>query len=172
MRSIPTFIVFLFTALVALPSFAGPGRQVASGSGHLIWNEENRTFNFHAQVGEDGVVRGKGLIQNRANGNKVKFSIDCLSVTDNVATMSGVVTATDAPDFADNPVWFRVIDNGDGSQSAADAMTLVGIFTGGIGVDCANEVLLDVLPVERGNIQVRRASRLRPAARALIFGPP
>lgn len=155
MRTIPAVFAVLLLVLTALPAQAGPGRQVASGSGHLIWNEENRTFNFHAQIDEDGVVTGKGLIQNRANGNKVKFEIDCLSITDNVATMSGVVVATDAPDFADNPVWFRVIDHGDGSQSAPDEMTLVGIFTSGIGVDCGNEVLLDMLPVERGNIQVR-----------------
>jgi hypothetical protein len=154
-RKIPALITFTLLALIAVPAFAGNGRQVASGSGHIIWNEELRTFNFHARVDEDGVVRGRGLIQNRANDNKVKFLIDCLSVTDNVATMSGVVTATDAPDFADNPVWFRVIDHGDGSQSADDEMTLVGIFTGGVGVDCSGEVLLDLLPVERGNIQVR-----------------
>ena len=155
MRLVSALIAALLVSSIALPALAGPGRQVASGSGHLIWNDELRTFNFHAQVDDDGLVRGRGLIHNRANGNKVVFSIDCISVTDNVATMSGVVTATDAPDFADFPIWFRVIDNGDGSQSAPDEMTLVGIFTGGIGVDCGGEVLLDVLPVERGNIQVR-----------------
>ena len=82
------------------------------------------------------------------------FSIDCLSVTDNVATMSGVITDTDNPDFAGNPVWFRVVDNGEGNGEP-DVMTLVGIFTSGIGVDCGGEVLLDLLPIEGGNIQVR-----------------
>lgn len=144
----------LLALVIALPALAGPGRQVASGSGQLHWNDEWRNFTFHAQVGQDGLVRGKGHIVNRANDNRVHFSIDCLTITDNVATMTGVVTDTTDPTFADSPVWFRVVDNGEGSGST-DEMTLVGIFTGGIGVGCGSEVLLDLLPIEGGNIQVR-----------------
>ena len=99
-------------------------------------------------------MRGRGLIQNRANENKVKFSIDCLSITDNVATMSGVVTSPTDESFVDSLIWFRVIDNGEGKDSV-DEMTLVGIFTGGVGVACDGEVLLDILPIEGGNIHVR-----------------
>lgn len=149
----------LLIVALACPS-ALAGGPAATGAGMLDQGGELRTFSFTARVMPDGSVKGMGNIHNRSQDNHVKFDIDCLDVAGNVATMSGRVTLTTVPEWADADVWFRAIDHGEGKGDPTDEMTLVGIFVAGgppCGVDDAF-VLGTLFELEGGNVQVRGGS--------------
>jgi hypothetical protein len=67
---------------------------------------------------------GQGSFFNVTTGLKVHFTIDCLSVVGNVATMSGIWDDHGQGDFP--YIWLQVIDNGEG-RNAND--TVSPLFT-------------------------------------------
>jgi hypothetical protein len=151
------FAPFAFAVLaVATAALAGHPPK-AQGSGVLDLVGGLRTFSFTARVMPDGTVQGMGNIQNRSQGNHVKFTIDCLLVeTATIATMSGRVTSTTDPAFENNLIWFRAFDVGEGAADPRDRMTLVGLFPGA-APDCTGEsafVLGTLAEIGGGNIQV------------------
>ena len=138
----------------------------ASGQGSLTFDGVRRIFAFHANTHPDGSVSGNGVL-NRVSSDadqrvKFQFDIDCLSVSGNVAIMSGTITKLPlAPEFVGGPFWFKVVDNGEGANADPDEITLF-LFCDPNDPDpdcelliCANDLGLDLNPIEAGNIQVK-----------------
>lgn len=94
----------------------------ATGQGRISGTD--RVFAFNAVTHPDGSVSGQGQLTYTHNGNSVKihFNIDCMSVSDNVATMSGTVTHSNVFESG-GPCWFKVKDNGEGKHASPDEMT-------------------------------------------------
>ncbi len=130
----------------------------ASGAGQITVGDDLRTFSYTAQRDSSNTTRGQAQLINRNSGNRFHMTINCLSVAGNVATMSGVVTnsTADGTPFGEgNPVWFQVVDNGEGKNAPPDLISLVVFFFGPPGVPCTSPVIPANIPVEGGNIQVR-----------------
>ena len=133
----------------------------ASGQGQIVGTD--RVFAFTAITKPDGSVSGQGQLTFTQNSVKIHFSIDCISVTDNTAIISGTVTSSDAfPEYIGGPCWFKVKDNGEGSNVPPDEITYF-IFCrpndqcDNLTCDYDNESQAGGLQqIENGNIQVRQ----------------
>ena len=99
----------------------------ANGSGSFVYNGTTRHFTFHANTMPNGSIQGSGVVNYNGSGNfQVKFSIDCMVINGNSATMSGAVTSSNDEIWpVGTPVSFSVVDNGEGSGSDPDQITLV-----------------------------------------------
>jgi len=102
----------------------------ANGSGHFTPpNQDQRTFSFAAVQRADGSFTGQGQLSRSDGAVLIHFTIDCLDIVGNVATMSGTITQTNVPDpWPGCPVWVRVEDNGPGGSSTPDRITLLYCF--------------------------------------------
>ena len=135
------------------PSATGQGRMTGI----------DRVFAFNAVTHPDGSVSGQGQLTYTHNGNDVKinFSIDCMSVDGNKATMSG--TVMNSNDFeSGGPCYFKVIDNGKGGNAPPDEITGFLFCLPGDSdplcaqLTCGNDLSLQYFTVENGNILVRQ----------------
>lgn len=133
------------------------GGPSANGQGTLTIGTETRHFSFHANTAGNGNVQGSGVLTYTAGGTQLKFNINCLSVAGNVATMSGTITQSNVPAVTvGTRCWFRVVDNGEGSNAPADQITLLATFPNAVNPPtCANNLLIALNLVEGGNIQVK-----------------
>jgi len=141
----------------------------ATGQGRIEGTD--RVFAFNAVTHNDGSVTGQGQLTYTHNGNDIRihFSIDCISVNNNVATMSGTVTSVTGlfqgnppvPFQPGGPCWFRVVDNGEGGNAPPDEMTGFLLCDPNDPnpqceqLSCGNDIQLGLNPIENGNIQVR-----------------
>jgi hypothetical protein len=140
----------------------GNGKIAVSGSGHLTAvgaDTDWRTFSFHAKADEDGSnASGSFQSQSRQNDpdNYIKGDIVCVAVVGNQAWMVGVVTSSTAPTA---PVGtftrFRVIDNGEGSGSPPDQISLLNVGFLVPPPYCFNKPDAPALfDIEAGNVQI------------------
>jgi len=131
----------------------------ASGQGRI--EGTNRTFSFNAVTHHDGSVSGQGQLTLTHNGNDIKihFSVDCLTVTGNAAILQGTVAKIIGyPEYSGVPFWFKVVDNGEGSNSNPDEMTFFYFCEPETECDlpeCGGELDVDLYAIENGNIQVK-----------------
>jgi hypothetical protein len=128
----------------------------ATAGYQVTFGGDERTVEFTAQRDTANNSRGEGHLFNHVTGAKLHFTIDCLSVAGNVATVSGTLTHTD-PDMAafdGAPMWLRVADNGEGKKSPPDLVSPLVVFPGGPGVPCTSTVFDATIPIEGGNEQV------------------
>lgn len=108
-----------------------------------------RRIEFTANRNELNDQRGQGSFFNTATGLKVHFTIDCLRVEGNVATMTGIWDDGQG-DFP--YVLLRVVDNGEG-RGATDQ---VGpLLTSSEPLSCNDSYDLPLFEAFGGNIQVR-----------------
>ena len=135
---------------IALKSTSGPS---ASGHGILRWGDNIRHFSFHANTMPQGYVKGNGVVTYNGGEENIKFDIDCLSVENNVAIMSGIITfQLKNPEYVGEPFWFKVVDNGEGSNYDPDEITL---FYQDAKEDCNYDYSeYPLIEIESGNIQV------------------
>jgi hypothetical protein len=146
-------------ALSAGTASAGNGIvAAATGSGQINQSGELRTFTFNAVTDGSGVTRGQTQAFTRAGGRSWHGTIDCLSVSGNVATMEGVVTSIspDGPDpfVVGSHIVFQVIDNGEGSNAQPDLISLTFFLGTGPDPGCTGFGVFADTPVEHGNVQV------------------
>jgi hypothetical protein len=135
----------------------GAGIAASATAGYQVtFGGDERTVEFTAQRDTANNSRGEGHLFNHVTGAKIHFTVDCLSVSGNVATISGTVTHTDPDNAAiDNaPMWLRVIDNGEGKKSPPDLVSPLVVFPGGPGAPCTATVFDATIPIEGGNVQV------------------
>jgi hypothetical protein len=129
----------------------------ATGSGQIHVSGDLRTFTFNAVTDSSGVTRGQTEAFSRAANRRWHGTIDCLSITGNVATMSGVVTdiSPETPPFfvVGSHIVFQVIDNGEGSNPPPDLISLT-FFNGTTDTGCTGLGIFATIPVEHGNVQV------------------
>lgn len=140
-------------AAISLEKGTGPS---ASGQARITFEGENQIFSFHARRFPDGSVRGTFQAQVQAFGERFHGEINCLSISGNIASMSGVVTGSNIPIAVGALVAFQVQDHGEGA-SAQDEWSDVAISLGALP-DCFEVAALgDIsnVPVEGGNVQVK-----------------
>jgi hypothetical protein len=131
---------------------AGPS---ANGQGTLTLGDgTTRHFSFHAREKNNGSVDGSGVLTYTAGALKVHFDIDCLNIVGNTAIMTGTITKwKDNPAGVGNDFWFKAEDNGEGSNSDPDRLTL---FLSGQELEaCDFDYGIAFNDVEGGNIQVK-----------------
>jgi hypothetical protein len=139
------------------------------GSGHVMRNlgagDELTTFSYSAVARADGTAQGEYEYHFRAADFLIHGSVTCASVSGNAGWVGGVIDSIVSADPADQAlvgteIWWRVVDNGEGANEAADQTTSLLFAVPGLPITaaswCANQdvrgVMRDVLA---GNIQVR-----------------
>lgn len=140
-----------------------------SGSGHVMRNltgeDELTTFSYNATARADGTAHGKYQYHFRAADFFIHGTVTCASVAGNAGWVGGVIDKIVSGDPVDQSlvgteIWWRVVDNGEGSNAAADLTTSLLFAVPGLPITaeswCRNQdvrgVMRDVL---HGNIQVR-----------------
>lgn len=164
MKKVFSLVVLVFSLLGLIGLVAPPARSAATsgivasatGNGELTaFCGQTRTFSFAAQKDASGNTIGEAQLVNHCNGIISHSLINCLSVSGNVATLSGTITSSNAGGLVGLDVWFRVADNGEGSGTPPDQMTLALTSDPGTGPTCSEDVSLALRPILSGNIQVR-----------------
>lgn len=132
----------------------------ANGQGVLImpWGDY-QTFSFHARD-IDGVVDGS--IQFNVHGSYHAHGvIDCMTIEGTQATLSGVLNhwPKEWEEYFPQPYyfWFRVIDNGEGSNDPPDEFS--DIYVPIDYFPCDQPVpdgVITMIPVINGNFQVKQ----------------
>jgi hypothetical protein len=133
----------------------------ASGSGKFS-NGADRIFSFATvQSGPDYPATGQGQLVRTDAQIRIHFAVDCLRVEGNTAYVSGKVTNSNLWG-AGWPVWFKVVDNGEGGSATPDQMTpLAGWDPDDLDPDdppvtCDGDLDdIALIDVASGNIQVR-----------------
>jgi hypothetical protein len=129
----------------------------STGQGKIVGTD--RVFAFNATTRPNGTVQGQGTLNRTDTGTKFKFDINCLSVNGNVAIMSGTVTESNAyPNSIGLPCWFKVKDNGEGTNAPPDEITFWYFCDGSVACDvptCGSDLGVGLYPIEAGNIQVK-----------------
>jgi len=147
--------------LLTVGSGAAVAQVVASATGSgQIYNPDLRTFTFNATTDSSGVTTGQTEVKSRSGGIRWHGTINCLSVSGNVATMSGLVTDIDpsTPPFfvVGSNILFQVIDNGGGSNAPPDLISLTFFF--GVGPSnnpgCTGFGTFANIPISHGNVTV------------------
>lgn len=153
----------LIATLLAVGTGMGAGTAIAgngvvasaTGSGQITIGTELRTFSFTARTDSSNNSSGQAELFNRNSGTRLHMAVDCLNVAGNVATMSGTITQDNvAGAFVGDPIWFQVVDNGEGAGAPPDLISLVYIFFGPPGVPCTSPLVPASIPIRSGNIQV------------------
>ncbi|CAN5569055.1 hypothetical protein BH23CHL6_BH23CHL6_06820 [soil metagenome] len=166
----------LATTLTAGTVLAGGGPVTAAatgGGGNLIGTLQV-SFSFNAIGKHDGSATGRLFHSVVLGGQLIEFvgRVTCVTVdSDNHrAWIGGVITANNSehPAFQNTEhqvgrdIWFRVLDNGEGSGAEPDRSTFVG-FEGSAGFItsaeyCAGQPWPDdnarTSPLNKGNLQV------------------
>jgi len=133
-----------------------------SGQGGLSFGEGTKTqhFSFHASIDGDGNVSGSFESKSPSqNSLRTHGTIDCVTfLNDNTAVLSGTVTKVvkgDGGTFQNYvvgaSVWFKVIDNGEGSKNDSDQFS--DYYAGFGGCFPYNARMRNI---ETGNIQIKR----------------
>jgi len=128
MKTCIRLLSLLLAALTASAQNAGVVSS-ASGSGELNVGNEVRVFAFSARKDTAGNTTGQVQLVNRASGVTTHSAVNCLSVSGNVATMSGTITSSNNANVrVGGDIWCRVADNGEGAGAPPDQITLVAFF--------------------------------------------
>jgi hypothetical protein len=156
-------VLTLMVLYLATPALAG---QPDSATGAGFFDNNQRVFAFTATRHKNDSVFGQGVLI-LPTLVIFHYSVNCLKVVDNVATLSGVIT--DYKNFVSDfdatgsNFWFRVVDNGEGRKAQQDQMTFFFFdetpnCTQDCVPDCNGELpeALPPTPIDSGNIQVRQ----------------
>jgi hypothetical protein len=139
----------------AQPATPDQAITASANGGYFATYGATRRIEFTAN--RDGLnnSKGQGSFFNTTTGLKTHFTIDCLRVEGNVATMSGIWGIEDAVSGEVRHLWLQVIDNGEGVNSQDKVSPL---FTSFDPLSCE----IDLFPghmfnidANNGNIQVR-----------------
>ena len=144
------------TAFKTLP----PSRPSANGQGALdLGLAKIQHFSFHANTDNNGNVSGSFEVKSASQDVRLHGNISCLKVlTDGkTAFMSGVITQRSGDGFpgiynVGDFVYFRVQDNGEGSNAADDKFS--DVYPSGVSQYCGPSSIL-LLKIANGNIQVK-----------------
>ena len=135
----------------------------ASGQASLFLSHLNgrvQHFSFHVIKDANGNVKGTWESKSPGQDLRTHGTLNCLMfLDDHTAYMTGVVTQKVGTVFPDGeyevgmPVWFKVRDNGEGSNGVADEFTDYYSLQ---GIECVHYEQASIHPIVSGNIQVRR----------------
>jgi hypothetical protein len=140
----------ILVALGFVPEVSVANPPSATGNGDFMMGGELRTFSFSAIQQPNGNVAGQAEIHNRAAGTVVHMDINCIVfLPDNTVVVGGTIKKSSPdPTLVGLPGVFQAQDNGEGTNSSPDRLSLV------VPGDCnaTPPALMDIL---HGNIQVR-----------------
>jgi hypothetical protein len=160
MTTLTVFRVGLFALTIVALGFV-PGVSVAkpasaTGNGDFQMGGELRTFSFSAIRQPKGNVAGRAELQSRASGAVISMAIDCLNFPDlnapNKVVVSGKITNSNVPTIVGQTATFAAIDNGEGSHSSPDRLSLLVVSGDCNSPPDFNSILFDI---QHGDIQVR-----------------
>jgi hypothetical protein len=157
------------TEIAQISAAASPVVARVMGSGHVMRNltgeDELTTFSYNAVARADGTAHGEYQYHFRAADFFIHGTVTCASTSGNAGWVGGVIDRIVSGDPADQSlvgteIWWRVVDNGEGADNAADLTTSLLFAVPGLPITAASwcrdqnvrGVLRDVLD---GNIQVR-----------------
>lgn len=140
-----------------LAQHAEPAKAITASAhgGYSATYGATRRIEFTAN--RDGLNNstGQGSFFNTTTGTKTHFTIDCLRVEGNVATMSGIWGIADPVTGEVRHLWLQVIDNGEGANAHDKVSPL---FTSFDPLSCEVDLfpghMFDI-DADNGNIQVR-----------------
>jgi hypothetical protein len=155
MRLFACVVLVVLIALNLTPAAAkGKGNPKATGGGTTIEGGEKSTFVFNAVQHKNGSVTGHLVYHFREANFSFRMKIDCLNITGNQATLSGVVTKVVGPAysyiFVGQQGVFQVTDNGQGKHASPDLISDVIL---GSGASCTAPGPTPYLPIS-GNVKV------------------
>ena len=145
--------VFLFAQLAVAQDVPATATSSAAHGGYFATYGATRRIEFTANRNGLNEQSGQGSFFNTTTGLKVHFTIDCLKVEGNVATMSGIWDDHGQGDFP--YMWLQVIDNGEG-RNAQDKVS--PLFTFDAPISCNDNPFPGAtygIDASNGNIQVR-----------------
>lgn len=139
----------------------------ANGQGTIFLNYEgfvpgNQHFSFHANTDNNGIVTGAFETKWGVNG-RIHGTIDCLTILPDgkTAILSGFITQLDGDGYINSGflvgmnTWFKVKDNGEGTNSSKDLFSDVFVDFNSVLV-CSIDLEVDMLSITNGNIQVKK----------------
>ena len=115
-----------------------------------------QNFSFHARENQDGSITGSFQVKARDENfpGRMHGTIDCLTIDGNIATMSGVATHSTFEGWPEGtPIWFRVVDNGEGNNSDPDQFSDIYVLFN--VVSCDVTLTNALFEIENGNVQVK-----------------
>ena len=157
-------ILALAGTAVMWPTSAASGPSVSGHGTVLLQNTKGKTvrrqFSFSARVMPDGSVQGSGILHNPSFDPKydAHFSITCLQIVGNRASMGAAIKKTSDPVFNDefDAAFFTVFDNG---EPGGGNDTISEIFFDNVVEPSACQFIgaddFPQIPIENGNVQVR-----------------
>ncbi|MBC7382717.1 MAG: hypothetical protein H7296_06930 [Bacteroidia bacterium] len=149
-------LLLLLTAFKPLP----PNVASANGQGSLLnpgFNGRVQHFSFHALRDASGNVTGSWESKSPGQEIRTHGTITCLTILPDgkTAILTGIVTQKNGEGFpgsydVGSPIWFKVVDNGEGAKSAEDEFT--DYYSSGAPCNNFNVPIYTILS---GNIQVK-----------------
>ena len=134
------------TSIVALALLSAAS---VNGSGTIKFGSSTEHITVRASGGS-----GRVTFEDKAAGGNVngQISINCVNITGNTATLSGLVTHSNKKSMIGQEGVFRVVDNGS-KKSTPDMASLINFHQPGTSTDC-NAGEFDLAPV-KGDFTVR-----------------
>ena len=132
-------VVIVFLCVTTSP-FANAGNSGPSANGDFQFTLEDgleRSVTFNARIHKDGRSTGEMTFTDPGNLDDpnfphpsfyVKAGFDCLTVKDNRAVMSGVVTESNVGDFIGHRVLLVVEDDGEGINASTPDRLSWGVY--------------------------------------------
>jgi hypothetical protein len=132
--------------------------EAAWGGGTVTFGRTIEDILFYARrtdvVGNPFAARGDAYFNDRTARVHGHIKVNCLSVTGNIATISGIVTESNDPTIRGWEALFQVQDNDPPAGRPADFSSIVNLHEVGIGPDCAVPSEFDLVPL-RGYVEVQ-----------------
>jgi hypothetical protein len=157
------FVVLTIVLTTTRPASALPSadKSIAFGEGEFTFvnvfpgHTEPIAFSFTATENKNGNGKGRAIFEYRRTGTRVEVKLNCVSITDSEAVMSGRVQHSDNPDFPKGvDVIFAAVD---GSRVPVPFFRdrITPIFTFPDEFDCTGGGPLTILLLESGDIVVQ-----------------
>jgi hypothetical protein len=140
--------VFLFAQLAVAQDVPATATSSAAHGGYFATYGATRRIEFTANRNGLNEQSGQGSFFNTTTGLKVHFTIDCLKVEGNVATMTGIWDSNGDSRY----MLLRVVDNGEGHRATDQVSPL---YSSSRPLSCNDSYDLPLFEAFGGNIQVR-----------------
>ena len=140
--------VFLFTQLAVAQAMPAEAISASAHGGYFATYGATRRIEFTANRNGLNEQSGQGSFFNTSTGTKVHFTIDCLKVEGNVATMTGIWDSNGDPSY----MLLRVVDNGEGRRATDQVSPL---YSSPEPLSCNDSYDLPLYEAFGGNIQVK-----------------
>ena len=172
-KSIVTFLTVMTLIATAPRSGAADARvHQVFGGGTVEYGGSLNVHTFTAKIDDEGNVEGHAEFQLRNLGLDIEVEVECLSVVENNAWLSGTIRTSNDPSLIGQPVLFRVQDNdgvtedevgeadrqngdGSGEPDATEVDMASQVVIGRRAVECDTAPSLGLISWTSGSVKVR-----------------